>query len=168
VIIEPPPLATFAEELVTEIDRLTVLTTADLQRAGVSLAQGRLLSALFEQGRQRITQLAHSEHVSQPAMTSMVIKLEGLGLVVRADDASDSRAVLVELTESGHEMISALREARTTAIDRQLAALPSVQVRRLAAALPVLTDVITDMRAARREAGKARAERPGRAESLQS
>lgn len=139
----------FAETLVTELDRLSVLTTGDMLRAGVTLAQGRALSALFERGPQRITHLARLEFVSQPAMTSLVLKMERLGLVERLADVTDSRAVIVTLTTRGLETIGALRRARIAAVEQHIAALSPVDVNRLRAAVPVLDHLVALIRTGR-------------------
>jgi DNA-binding MarR family transcriptional regulator len=140
------PTTEFADELITAVDRLTSLTTQDLLRAGVTLAQGRALSALFDRGPQRITDLARSEHVSQPAMTSLVSSMERRGLVSRTPDARDGRAVMVALTPAGQRVIAPLRAARVAAIREHLERLPAGDVERLAEFVPALDRLVERMR----------------------
>ena len=146
---EAGPGSTFPEDLVTAVDRLSVLTTGDMLRVGVTLAQGRALSALYTLGPQRITRLAHLDHVTQPAMTSVVRSMERLGLVERLPHETDGRVVIVALTPKGEEMIGALRAARIASIEQHLAALPPDQIEQLAAAVPVLDRLVERMRAKR-------------------
>jgi DNA-binding MarR family transcriptional regulator len=58
--------------------------------------------------------------------------------VCRAVDDADRRAVLVELTASGREVLEAITEARVSVLDRYLDALTATERDALAAALPGL------------------------------
>ena len=77
-----------------------------------SLTSRMVLSALREDGPTRLTELASSTGVSQPAMTQLVGRMEREGLVVRLIDPEDARATLVEITEAGRAVWAELKVSR--------------------------------------------------------
>src|SRR5690606_12253356 len=91
-------------DLLAVVARLNRLAT---QRARLPLpyAQARLLSTIEDQGEARISDLAALDHCSQPTMTNQVRRLEEAGLVSRAVDPSDGRAVLIRITPKGAETL---------------------------------------------------------------
>lgn len=109
---------------------------AQMSRTEVSVLQS------LEARPWRITELAAAEGVTQPAITLIVNKLEGRGLVARETDPSDGRAVLVSLTESGLVQFEALRSQYRALIGLQLANLPDEDVATLARAAEILDGVI--------------------------
>ncbi|HLI58395.1 MAG TPA: MarR family transcriptional regulator [Solirubrobacteraceae bacterium] len=125
----------------------TARTLADFMRFmvrlpdndGVSLAELGALGALVRRGSLRICELAADQEMTQPGMTQLVTRLEREGLVARAPDPADRRAVRVLLTEAGRELFrerDASRSARFGELYRQL---DEEERGRLRAALPVLT-----------------------------
>lgn len=104
----------------------------------MSLTAVSTLSALERKGACRITELAALQSVAQPSMTALVGSLEQAGLVGRAADPTDRRAVLVSLTPSGLEYLAERRrggaERLSTLIDR----LSPEDAAALAAAVPAL------------------------------
>ena len=58
----------------------------------------------------RLTDLLATEQIKQPALTSLVSKLEEAGLVSRRPDPSDGRAALLSVTSAG-EMVVRSRHA---------------------------------------------------------
>ena len=67
----------------------------------------------------RLTDLLATEQIKQPALTSLVAKLEAQGLVSRKPDPSDGRAVLLSLTSAGEIVVSS-RHAERVAMLAQL------------------------------------------------
>ena len=59
-------------------------------------------------------ELVRRTHLSAPAVSVTLQKMEAAGLVTRQSDPNDQRAILVRLTEAGHEadrkVIGAIRE----------------------------------------------------------
>lgn len=55
----------------------------------------------------RLTDLLATEQIKQPALTSLVLKLEGAGWVSRRPDPSDGRAALLSLTTAGEIIVQA-------------------------------------------------------------
>jgi DNA-binding MarR family transcriptional regulator len=80
--------------------------------------------------------------VAQPTVTTLVGRLERDGLVRRAPDPADARAVLVHLTDAGRERLAHRRAARAAVIDARLRALTDADRACLQSALPALTKLI--------------------------
>ncbi len=82
-------------------------------------AQWRTLSILERDGGIRIGALAAYARTTQPGMTRLIGDLERAGLVARSTDPVDSRATVVDITESGRTAIQDWREEfRTTLAPR--------------------------------------------------
>jgi DNA-binding MarR family transcriptional regulator len=109
---------------------------------GVSLTAGSTLALLLRSGPLRLTALAEREAVSQPAMTGLVSRLHGCGLVSRGADPTDGRAVLVKLTTEGCALIQDRRARRAAAMDGLLDVLAPDERARLDAAIPALWRLI--------------------------
>lgn len=81
----------------------------DVERAlsstGLSLAEMRILHALYENGPVPITKLTSELLVTPGAITSLVDDLEGQGLVVRMRDNGDRRVVTIRITPKGEATI---------------------------------------------------------------
>lgn len=108
----------------------------------MSPAAASALARLSETGPQRITDLAHRENVSQPAMTQLVDRMVKEGLASRAESGTDRRAVLVDVTVAGKAALAERHSARVTRMDILLAALPSADRALLAAAVPALERLV--------------------------
>lgn len=97
------------------------------------------------QGPIRITELAAAEHLAQPSVTSCVAGLEGRGLVERRRDPRDGRAVLVTLTQAGHDVRTQLHASLAEELTRALQPLDDGQVadlQHLTRAIPLLIDAL--------------------------
>jgi DNA-binding MarR family transcriptional regulator len=140
----PPKTNTaLAAELLYTVARINRLAT---QRINVKLpfAQARLLSAIEDQGTARISDLAELDHCSQPTMTTQVRKLEDAGLVSRAADPSDARAVLITITPNGVAMLTQIRAARNAVIDPYLDRLGESDRQTLVDAVRVMRNLLED------------------------
>ncbi|NUR24738.1 MAG: MarR family transcriptional regulator [Catenulispora sp.] len=104
----------------------------------MSLTSAATLGTLARTGPRRITDLAVSEGVTQPAMTVLVRVLEESGLVERRGDPSDKRVTLVRLTEAGASYVQARRQAGVEAFATLIDQLTDDEVEALAAALPAM------------------------------
>lgn len=104
----------------------------------MSLTSAATLATLDRTGPQRITDLAVTEGVTQPAMTVLVRVMEESGLVERRGDPSDRRVTLVCPTEAGTSYVRARRQAGTDAFERLIDRLTDDEVEALVAALPAL------------------------------
>jgi DNA-binding MarR family transcriptional regulator len=64
-------------------------------------AQWRVLSVLDEEGPLRVGALASACRVTQPGMTRLISQMAEHGLVDRAPDPADERAVVIDITAEG-------------------------------------------------------------------
>jgi DNA-binding MarR family transcriptional regulator len=100
-----PQVSELSGELQRVLSKLfSVLRRGDTNRGAagdLTLAQLSILLTLLETGPIRMTELAARERVRTPTTTVAIRRLEKLGLVKRSRDASDLRAVLVEVTPEG-------------------------------------------------------------------
>ncbi|GAB3932199.1 hypothetical protein GCM10029976_037770 [Kribbella albertanoniae] len=73
-----------------------------------------VLHTLSRSGPMRLTDLLATEQLKQPALTSLVAKLEQDGLVRRRPDPADGRAILLSLTPAGRKVVRARHINRVT------------------------------------------------------
>lgn len=109
-----------------------------LSPPGLSLTSGATLATLERSGPCRLTALAASEGVTQPAMTQLVGRLAEAGLVARCADPDDGRVVSVELTQQGRELLARRRAVRAERLSVLMARLSEADQDALAAALPAI------------------------------
>jgi DNA-binding MarR family transcriptional regulator len=113
-----------------DVDRLTTVIE-DFNTIFIRLPSVRrlnfsalsVLHTLHRRGPLRLTALLATEQLKQPALTSLVSKLEQDGLVQRRPDPADGRASLLSLTSTGQELVRsrhANRVAKLTALVEQL------------------------------------------------
>jgi DNA-binding MarR family transcriptional regulator len=132
-----------AAELLYMVARINRLATQRVQLK-LPVAQARLLAAIEDQGTARISDLADLDHCSQPTMTTQVRKLEDAGLVSRATDPSDARAVLISITPQGVSKLAQVRAARSSVIDPYLNRLAESDRQTLADAVRVMRNLLED------------------------
>jgi DNA-binding MarR family transcriptional regulator len=136
-------------DLLGVVARLNRLAT---QRTRLPLpwAQARLLSTIEDQGAARISDLANLDHCSQPTMTMQVRRLEDAGLVARAPDPNDARAVLIRITPKGIATLARARADRAAVVDPVIARLDEGDRQTLAAAVQVMRRLLDNAAAAPR------------------
>ena len=104
----------FLNDLMRAIDReVTRQAALAVERSGIrglTAAHGRLMAELEPAGT-RPSQLAARLGVTKAAVGQLVDKLEKKGLVVRAPDPEDGRAVIVRPTERAKIAYQAARKA---------------------------------------------------------
>ena len=129
--------ATLSEQLELSVTRLAHVLLRG-SGTGFSRTAASVLNRLFTAGPQRVTELAAFESIAQPSATALVGRLEAQGLVARADDPADGRAVLVSITPAGEAVLRERRAARAEALGARLAALDDAERATIAAAVPLL------------------------------
>lgn len=130
--------ARVADQLGIALTRLTNMLREAVLPTGMNSAQARTLLALHDAGPQRVTDLARLDHLKQPTMSAVLIRMERLGWVRRLEDKDDLRAVIVRLTPAGERIASQLIAARTTVLQSYLETLSPADRAALTAALPAL------------------------------
>ncbi|MEV4218511.1 MarR family transcriptional regulator [Nonomuraea sp. NPDC049725] len=98
-----------------------------------------VLHTLARRGPMRLTDLTATEQLKQPALTSLVAKLERDGLVSRRPDPRDGRAVLLTLTEEGAQIVRSRHAERVTRVARLVEHLDDDERAALAGYAAVLT-----------------------------
>lgn len=111
-------------------------TTVPLSRTEVGVLRD------LTNGPIRITELAHREGVTQPAISLLVNRLEARGWVSREPDPSDRRAVLVAITPEGTAGFDELRAQYRALLHEEMASLGPDEVETLASAVEILDRLI--------------------------
>jgi DNA-binding MarR family transcriptional regulator len=134
--------AALAEDLGVVLARLYGFLRRSILPRGMSLTQALALATLRDSGPQRVTDLAELEGVRQPTCTALVNAMELEGWVSRSVDEYDRRAVVVDLTPKGREVLRSITRARSRLLAGYLTDLSASEQRALAAALPALKRLI--------------------------
>lgn len=130
-------------DLLAVVARLNRYATQRIQMP-LPAAQARLLATIDAQGEARICDLATVDHCSQPTMTTQVRRLEDAGLVTRAVDPGDARAVRIRITPEGLRTLNRVRADRAAAIEPQLGRLDPADRKTLVEAVAVLHRLLDD------------------------
>jgi DNA-binding MarR family transcriptional regulator len=143
----PDPVTALEETLAAGvaggIERLIgLLRWLSPANSGLSLTAAATLATLERSGPCRLTALAALEGVTQPAMTQLIARLQDAGLVTRASDPADGRAVEVRITAEGSALLARRRAYRAERLAGMLARLSPEDQAALAAALPAM-DALT-------------------------
>jgi DNA-binding MarR family transcriptional regulator len=109
-----------------------------------SPSQVSALASVDEFGPLRISALAALESVGAPVATRIVASLEDLDVLKRTDDPEDKRASLVELSDHGRDVLSALWSERTIGLRSRLEQLTAAERNRLELALPALEKLVRE------------------------
>ena len=133
-----------ADEYTARLSKLVRLLIRETAGTGMSRTSLSVLATLRDAGTARITELAETEHVAQPSMTTLVSRLEKQGLVQRRADPQDGRAVAVVLTPAGRAELERMTAARIELLAHRLESLTPGERTALAAALPALDRLITE------------------------
>ncbi|HEV7204956.1 MAG TPA: MarR family transcriptional regulator [Jatrophihabitans sp.] len=83
----------------------------------ISPSHARALAVLRRHGALRLSELSHHLHIAPRSGTEVIDTLEERGLVERRPDPDDRRATIVELTDRGTEVTTAIWSARTAESD---------------------------------------------------
>ncbi|MDR3530983.1 MAG: MarR family transcriptional regulator [Rhodopila sp.] len=102
-----------------------------LAARGLTPTQLGVLEALLHKGAMTHRDLGHKELTSAGNVSDVVDKLERRDLVARVPDPADRRAVRVELTGQGRELIEGLFPRHAADIARAMAGLSGEELRQL-------------------------------------
>ena len=109
--------------------------------SGLGPARLSALSVLVFAGPMRLSDLARVEQVRAPTMTKIVDGLEARGLIRRRADAEDGRAVRLESTARGNNLLQEGRRRRVARLAQRLQALDDEEVRLLGRAAAIIERV---------------------------
>ncbi|MBT2293457.1 MarR family transcriptional regulator [Paenibacillus albidus] len=90
----------------------------------------------------RLTELAATEQITQPAITQLVTRLERDGLVQRRSDPGDGRVVQVHITEQGAEVIDSRRSERIAQLSKFFEGLTLEDKTAITLAIPSLQHLV--------------------------
>lgn len=133
-----------AAEVAGGLERLIGLFRWLSPPSGLSLTAAATLATLERSGPCRLTSLAIREGVTQPAMTQLIARLQGDGLVTRDPDPADGRVVRVGITDKGRAVLSRRRAVRADRLTVLLSRLSPQERTALVAALPAI-DVLASV-----------------------
>ncbi|MFI7061620.1 MarR family transcriptional regulator [Kribbella sp. NPDC050124] len=132
--------------MTVDVDRLTTViedfNTIFIRLPSVQRFNFSTLSVLHTLGRSgplRLTDLLSTEQLKQPALTSLVGKLEQDGLIARRPDPTDGRAMLLSLTKEGREIVRSRHANRVAELTRLVDQLTDDERAVLAGSMQVLT-----------------------------
>lgn len=122
----------------------SVVRTFDdrLGDSGVSTPRSKLLSEIDRMQPVRSAEVARAVGVTQATASSLVDALVRDGLVARAPDENDRRAVRLTTTDAGHDQARAWRAQYTEAAHAMFSCLDPDEVRALTALLTKLGDAL--------------------------
>ncbi|GCE08237.1 MarR family winged helix-turn-helix transcriptional regulator [Dictyobacter aurantiacus] len=129
-------------DLTTIIEEFTTIFIRLPSVEKLSFTTLSVLHTLSRKGPMRLTALTATEQMSQPAITQIVRRLEQDGLVERRADPGDARAVLIQLTPRGAQIIDVRRDARVRQLNSLLDRLSKEERKAIAAAVPALAHAI--------------------------
>ena len=110
---------------------LDLVIQEDLRKIGISHEQARYLDGLVNHGPISISALSKGIRASQPAVTTMIVRLEALGLGRRETHPTDRRIVLVSVTKKGKKAWERAMAVWKKVECRLLAGLSSEQIAHL-------------------------------------
>lgn len=108
---------TLAEAFWGVARQLRHLSRKTLEPWEVSPSHARVLSVLAKHGVMRLSELSEHLRIAARSTTEVVDALDERGLIERRPDPTDRRATLVELTDQGRDINTAIRAARATEAD---------------------------------------------------
>jgi MarR family transcriptional regulator, 2-MHQ and catechol-resistance regulon repressor len=96
-----------------------------IEREGLSVSEFGVLEVLYSKGRQLVGELGSRILLTSGSMTYVIDRLQERGLVQRRPCPSDRRALHVELTEQGRELIARIFPEHAEEVRRLLGGLTS-------------------------------------------
>lgn len=131
-----------ADELRPVLLRLARGLRRESEQFGVTSGQVTLLWLIKTRPGLSLRELAAEEHVSPPALSGSVDRLERDGLVERVRSTEDRRRVGLVLTPEGRRLLRRVRDRRTAWLQDRLATLEPEELETLERALQVLRRLV--------------------------
>jgi DNA-binding MarR family transcriptional regulator len=133
---------TVANELRPVLLRLARELRRETEQLGVTARQATLLWLIRTNPGLSLRELADSEHISAPALSGHVDRLEKAGLIERVRSERDRRRVGLALTAEGEALLRRVRARRTTWLADRLRGLSDEDVAALSAAIEPLARLL--------------------------
>lgn len=127
---EVPDGVELADAVMRAGKRMRHETFHRLSPYGITPSQGRALDVLARGaqhggGMIRLNQLAERLRIAPRSVTTVVDALEAAGLVARTQDPEDRRAILLQLTEAGNDMVEQIGRVRQEVAQEYFGAIDS-------------------------------------------
>lgn len=106
-------------------------------------AQKKILFFLSIEGPQKMSDIARQVSVTMSGATGIVDRLVKAGLVRRANDPSDRRVILIELTPAGRRIVQEIQKVHERRLEEVLENLDPEQRRELIAAFERIHQILT-------------------------
>lgn len=136
-------------DIVTRLRRvLRASIRSDYPWEKLPMAQVEILQRLHAEPGLRVNNLAERHRLANNTVSVLVQQLVVAGLVVRTTDASDRRAVRLELSDQGRTMLAEWRRAHERRIDAALGRLDTADRSAILAALPALSRLVDELESA--------------------
>jgi DNA-binding MarR family transcriptional regulator len=140
-----------AEELLEQLDgvlhrfgRLMASRQAQYSRdTGLPAPQYMVLRILLQEGEMRVSDIASTLGVKNPAASGLVQCLEDEGMVARRHDSTDHRVVLVSVTDLGRQRFDTADEHRRMTLRLLTQGLPTSDIRTLVRVMNHMADVVS-------------------------
>ncbi|MFS0749181.1 MarR family winged helix-turn-helix transcriptional regulator [Oceanobacillus sp. 1P07AA] len=84
---------------------LEEITKKDIKKHGMRTSDFTILEALYHKGKQTIREISEAVLINTGSITYVIDKLEKNGLLTRSDSPDDRRAVYIEITDKGKEIM---------------------------------------------------------------
>ncbi|MFE2182488.1 MarR family winged helix-turn-helix transcriptional regulator [Streptomyces sp. NPDC059455] len=144
-----PESAELAERLRTALQHLLpALRGARGEHGDLTPSRQTALGALATHGSMRISTLATRLGIALPTTSRMVELLDTAGWIERTPDPEDRRASLIALTDTGRELLRAVRHEAATRLATRIDKLSPEERQTLSAAVPALESLAADGSAA--------------------
>ena len=133
-------------DVITRLRRvLRASIRSDYPWEKLPMAQVEILQRLHAEPALRVNDLAERHRLANNTVSVLVQQLVVAGLVTRTPDPADRRAVRLELTDAGREMLADWRQAHERRIDAALGRLTLADRTALVAALPALSRLVDEL-----------------------
>ncbi|HEY7584751.1 MAG TPA: MarR family transcriptional regulator [Acidimicrobiia bacterium] len=108
------------------------------EMGGLSLTEASCLAIIGRKGPMPLNEIAASEHLSAPAVTKTITRMEDAGLIDRLTDPTDRRVSLVTLSKKGRALVDQIRSRRNAFLLLRLQDLSPADLEAIEQALPIL------------------------------
>jgi len=142
VTVSPADRTLDVDELTTVIEDFNTIFIRLPSVRRFNFSTLSVLHTLSRNGPLRLTELTATEQLKQPAITSLVAKLERDGLVSRRRDPRYGRAALLSLTWAGRQIVRSRHADRTAKLSRLVDRLNDQEREVLAGSARVLVRLI--------------------------
>jgi|SRR5690606_17620517 len=133
-----------AGDLALAVVRLTRHLRGRRTDSRVSLTQMSAMATLAQEGAMTPGVLAARERVQPPSMTRVIASLNELGLVDRTPHPTDGRQIIVELSDSGRDLLADEAQAREAWLTERLDKLDEQSLETLRSAVDIFTALVAE------------------------